>query len=533
MDLAATGSSNPTAFSQVASNDRGPEGEEDVSDEVLIVGAGPTGMTAAIELARLGMGVRIIDKADQTARYSQALVVQARTLEQLQRYGIAQEAIARGRQMHEAKFFSEGKLIVDITLDRVQSRYPYALFIPQSKTEKLLNECMESLGVHTERNVELVSLAQNAEVRAGLRHADGRTEELTPRWVIGCDGAHSTVRQKMDVAFEGGGVGMSFFLGDCDIDGPDVPKEELSIHVRHGDLVFMSRLSEKSVRLIVALHEEQDKAEQREVTIDDLQRAVDRIGVNAKIRSAEWLTPFRVSDRQAKHYRIGSVFLAGDASHIHSPVGGQGMNTGIQDAANLAWKIAAVARGADDALLDSYEVERGEVGRALLRFTERGLRLATVSNPILERLRDTMAPMITKLPPIRQIAMGFVSETAIEYRSSPIVVDLGGDGHLRAGDRLPDLGLRNHGSLLQNWIVARHRIFGLNLDNDDIEVLKESFRHADVVSLAANDLDREGRRLLGDDGKMFVLRPDGYVGFRARSGYQAELMNYARQDALI
>jgi 2-polyprenyl-6-methoxyphenol hydroxylase-like FAD-dependent oxidoreductase len=502
----------------------------------LVVGAGPTGMTAAIELKRAGMDVRIIDKSDHMACYSQALVVQARTLEQFQRYGLADRAIAIGRKLREAKFYSEGKLIVDFTLDRVESRYPYALFIPQSQTEALLNGYMESLGVRAERSVELISLQQDEGIQATIRRADGRTEEVSPRWLIGCDGAHSVVREKTGTPFLGGGVGLSFLLGDCEVDGPDVPKEELSIRVHHGDLVFMGRLSERIVRVIVALHEQQGKGDRHELTIEEMQSAVDRVGVRAKIRSAEWLTPFHVSDLQAKHYRIGNVFLAGDASHIHSPVGGQGMNTGIQDVANLAWKLAAVVRGADDSLLNSYEEERGEVGKALLRFTERGLKLATVSNPLLERLRDAFAPIITKLPLIQQNAIGFISETAIEYRSSSIVADFGGDGVLRAGDRLPDLHLRTPGvrsSLLQDWTASRHRVFCLNSDKDDVESLRSSMSQADVVPLATSNLEDEGRRLLGDEGKLFVLRPDGYVGFRARMGFQAELMNYARRDALV
>jgi 2-polyprenyl-6-methoxyphenol hydroxylase-like FAD-dependent oxidoreductase len=504
------------------------------NQQVLIVGAGPTGMTAAIELKRLGMDVRVIDKSDHLARYSQALVLQARTLEQLQRCGLAEEAIARGRKLNEAKFYSEGKLIVDFKLDHMDGRYPFALFLPQSETEKLLNECMESLGVRTERGVELLELKQDPHLHAMLRQPDGRTEEITPRWVIGADGAHSTVREKMGVAFEGGGVGLSFFLGDCEIEGPDVPGDELSLHVRDGDVLFMGRLSDRIVRLIVATHEQQSE-ENREITIEDLQRAVDRIGARVKIRSAEWLTPFHVNDRQAKHYRMGNVFLAGDASHIHSPVGGQGMNTGMQDAANLAWKIAAVARGASDTLLDSYEEERAEVGRALLRFTERGLKLATTTNPVLEKARDILAPLLTMLDPVQHRAVGFISETAIEYRSSSIVHDYGGDGHLRAGDRVPDLAL--HGasrqtSLLEGWTAPRHRVFGLNLDQADIQSMRADLPNADVVALATTDLEHEGRRLFGDDGKIFVLRPDGYLGFRSPMGFRVELLKYAQQEAL-
>jgi 2-polyprenyl-6-methoxyphenol hydroxylase-like FAD-dependent oxidoreductase len=502
--------------------------------QVLIVGAGPTGMTAAIELRRAGMDVRIVDKSDHMARYSQALVVQARTLEQLQRYGIAEEAIARGRKLNEAKFYSEGKLIVDFKLEHLDGRYPFALFIPQSETEKLLNGYMESLGARTERSVELLELKQDPDLHATLRHPDGGTEEIAPQWVIGADGAHSTVREKMGVDFEGGGVGLSFFLGDCEVDGPDVPGDELSLHVHHGDVLFMAKLSERIVRLIVATHEQQ-AAEKREIAIEDLQRAVDRVGARAKIKSAEWLTPFHVNDRQAKHYRIGNVFLAGDASHIHSPVGGQGMNTGIQDVANLAWKLAAVARGASDRLLDSYEEERGEVGKALLRFTERGLKMATTSNPVVERVRDIVGPLLAMLDPVQQRAVGFISETAIEYRSSSVVHDYGGDGHLRAGDRLPDLPLRSPGrqtTLLDGWTVPRHRVFGLNLDQDDIQTMRTDLPNADVVPLATTDLQYEGRRLFGDDGKIFVLRPDGYLGFRSPMGFRVELLKYARQDAL-
>src|ERR1700722_14387230 len=172
------------------------------NNTVLIVGAGPTGMTAAIELKRAGMDVRVVDKSDHMARFSQTLVVQARTLEQFQRYGLADEAVARGRALRKAKFYSEGKLIVDFTLDGVESRYPYALFLPQSETEALLNEHMESLGVKTERKVELVALKQNGSAQATLRHPDGRSGDVTTRWVIGCDGAHSAVREKTGIPFE-------------------------------------------------------------------------------------------------------------------------------------------------------------------------------------------------------------------------------------------------------------------------------------------------------------------------------------------
>ncbi len=503
---------------------------------VLVVGSGPTGLAMAIELRRLGLQVRIIDKSDHLARHSQALVVQARTLEQFQRYGIAQKAVSSGRRVSRAVFFSDGKEILSFSFGRIPSRYPFVLFLPQSHTEAILNDHMESLNVRTERGVELLSIAQHDPgASATLRHPDGREEHLAARWIIGCDGAHSSVRNLSGISFEGAGVGLSFFLGDVELDGPDAPTDELSLHLRSGNVVFLARLSDKLTRVIVALHSEQGQVERRDISLQDLKDAVDVAGVRVNIHSAEWLTPFNVSDRQAKHYRSGNVFLAGDASHIHSPVGGQGMNTGLQDAANLAWKLAAVARGAADSLLDTYEEERGKVGKALLRFTERGLKMATASNPLIETARDLLLPHISRSTTVQDAAIGFISETAIEYRPSSAVADHGGDGALRAGDRMPDFGLRAGSSptLFGKWHDAEHLAVLVNSTDSAREALARRLLRTQTMSIDRSQLDDEGRRLLGTQEKIFVVRPDGYIGFRAPLSKAAELDAYARQDALL
>jgi 2-polyprenyl-6-methoxyphenol hydroxylase-like FAD-dependent oxidoreductase len=503
---------------------------------VLIAGAGPTGMAMAIELKRAGMDVRVIDKSDHMALHSQALVVQARTLEQFQRYGIADAAVAQGRKLTHASFWSDGKKILAFPFDRIPSRYPFVLFLPQNQTEALLNEKMELLGVRSERGSELVSFTQQTHgVEAKIRHGDGREETVNARWLIGCDGAHSAVRQLAGIPFQGGGVGISFFLGDLEMDGPDVPFDELSLHLHAGDLVFMGPLSDKLTRVIVATHAEQGKDQKRDVSIPDFQRGLDRMKVRATVRSAEWMTPFHVNDLQARHYRQGNVFLAGDAAHIHSPVGGQGMNTGIQDAANLAWKLVAVANGADESLLDSYESERGEVGKALLRFTERGLKLATASHPLVEKIRDAILPIITRPSFVQDLMLGFISETAIEYRSSSIVTDLGGDGSLRAGDRMPDVDVNKQGgatSLLQHATQFGHLAVLVNVSAAQRQEVASRLQALQRIDISDADLDDAGRKLLGSEEKVLVVRPDGYIGFRGTVGKADGLKEYLQRVGL-
>ena len=257
--------------------------------------------------------------------------------------------------------------------------------------------------------------------------------------------------------------------------------------------------------------------------------------MRVKLLSAGWTTPFRVNDRQARRYRIGNVFLAGDASHIHSPVGGQGMNTGMQDMANLAWKLAAVTRGADDSLLNSYEEERGEVGKALLRFTERGLKMAGTTNLFLEGMRDVMVPFFSNLKPVQRAVTGFIAETAIEYRSSSIVLDFGGDGDLRAGDRLPDLTVLNPGdqtTLLREWRDAKHLVLVVNGSTLEIAQIRADLPEAEVMPLYTPQLDDDGIGLLGIKKKVVIVRPDGYVGFRGAMKFRNEWIKYAHQDGL-
>lgn len=502
--------------------------------EALIVGAGPTGLSMAIEFQRLGVPFRLVEKSLHPAPYSQALVVQARTLEQFERYGIAETAVQRGRALKHASVTSDGRTIVSFPFDKIPGHYPFVLFLPQNETEALLIEHLKSLGGQIERGTEMLSIKERdnrAEVQ--LRTADGHVENTAARWVVACDGAHSTVRESLKIPFSGAKVGLNFFLGDLELEGPDLLGDELRIYLHHGDVVFIGRLKEKVFRVIIALHSEQGAPErERQLTLSDFQEPMDRAEIGLRATSALWMTPFRVSDRRAEQIRCGHIFLAGDASHIHSPVAGQGMNTGIQDTANLAWKIAAVENGADESLLDSYEEERGKVSEQLLSNTSRVLKAVTSKSVLLEKLRDAFVHMAAQIPFVQEQIVGFVSETAINYRHSPVVMDLLGLGSLRAGDRMPNPELVWKGRrmrLLDGLASARALLVGLDV--------QEPFRqqallpHAEHLFLNSDDLQmgkEELHELIGDVGVIFV-RPDGYVGFRGTEANLDGLEEFAHK----
>jgi 2-polyprenyl-6-methoxyphenol hydroxylase-like FAD-dependent oxidoreductase len=502
--------------------------------EVLIVGAGPTGLSVAIELKRLGVPFRLVEKSQQPAQYSQALVVQARTLEQFERYGIAETAVRRGRPLKHASVISEGRTIVSFPLDKIPGHYRFVLFLPQNETEALLIEHLESLGGRVERGTEMLSIQEQgngAEVQ--LRGTDGEVRNATAEWVVGCDGAHSAVREGLKLPFSGSAVGLNFFLGDLELEGPDLPGDELRIYLHHGDVVFIGRLKEKVFRVIVALHSEQDAPERKtQLELSDFQKPMDRAGIRLRATSASWMTPFRVSDRRAEHIRRGHIFLAGDASHIHSPVAGQGMNTGIQDAANLAWKIAAVRNGADESLLQSYEEERGKVSAQLLNNTSRVLKAVTTSNVLLEKLRDAFVHTATRIPFVQEQIVGFVSETAIGYRHSSIVMDFPSPGSVHAGDRMPNPELvwkGRHMRLLDPLLSARALLVGLDVDEPTRQ--QALLPHADYLFLNANDLQMGKEKLIelvGEGGVVFV-RPDGYVGFRGTAANLDGLEEFAHK----
>src|SRR6267154_4672060 len=416
-------------------------------DRVLIVGAGPTGLTAALELSRLGIPVRIIDKQAAPPTTSRAVGVQARTLELLELRGLADEMVRLGNPGLAASFYGGGKRVFRLDFTRIDSRYHYLLFISQAETERILRAAIEKQGVRIERGVELVGLAQDMlsrdpnPVRVVLRHADGRLEQAEAPWLISAEGAHSTVRATLDVPFEGKTRDEQYALGDLHIDG-ELAETDLHIFSSAHGFLGLFPMGNRRFRLMASNSLSRPNKDTGPA-LAELQAIHDqRSPIPARFRDMSWSSWFRINSRMVARLKVGRLLLGGYAAHLHSPAGAQGMNTGIQDMLNLAWKLALVLKGqAPPALLDTYEQERLPVIRDVLANTE-GLTNVIGSGNVgpwaqeAERAKDTIATRMCQL--------------AIGYRDSPLSATYLQEG-LQAGDRVPDLPMRYHAEGGAGW----------------------------------------------------------------------------------
>ena len=519
--------------------------------DVLVVGAGPTGLTLASQLARFGVRFRVIDKQVDRAHESRALGVQARTLEILQTLGLGDTLVSRGSHTTQLRLHVDRGEPATLDLGhvpRADTRFPFILFVGQPQLEGVLAGYLAESGAAIERGVELTTARPEAEhVVCTLRHHDGRHESICARYVAGCDGAHSDVRKMAGIDFEGGAYPQNFVLGDVEADN----LERGAIHAfgaGNGVAMFFP-LGHPATWRVMAMDagRRQPQSSPDEVvstqplSLAELQTMIEEPTFGSvRLSDAAWLTRFRLHHRQASRYREGRMFLAGDAAHIHSPVGAQGMNTGIQDAWNLGWKLALVAQGrANPSLLDSYQAERWPVGRILLRATDRlfGAFAQSVSgHPVMSPIRKLLvrrvvAPALSR-PRIRSAAFHFVSQLGVHYRTSPAIAE--GEPRLhagaRAGDRLPDAPLEHDGrrTFLQREVAgpSLHLLLCGDVSAWRVEQLNQlEQNYADLLAVTtvggsddgATLVDTEGQALrqLGvRDHAQYVVRPDGHIAFR-------------------
>jgi 2-polyprenyl-6-methoxyphenol hydroxylase-like FAD-dependent oxidoreductase len=510
-----------------------------VDTDVLIVGAGPTGLMLACQLARRGVGVEIVDRHSGPAQQSRALGVQARTLEIYAQLGIAERALELGRTGTGATLWAQGRRMAHVPLGDLGGTvtpYPFILVLGQDDNEMIMGEKLNELGVKIRWNTELVDLAQHANhVSATLKQPDGSSGTETAAYIAGCDGARSAVRKLSGIGFPGAPYEHVFFVADVEMTGTMAP-EEINVYFwRLGFHLLFPMRGKDHWRIVGIVPHEFRSVEN--VGLDAIMPSLRKeAGASLSIRNCSWFSTYRIHHRAAERFRDRRAFVLGDAAHIHSPVGAQGMNTGLQDAYNLAWKLAPVVRGdADPALLDSYNEERLPVARRLLATTDRGFKLVVADNWLAGLMRTKvvarLAGLAMSVERIRKFGFRIVSQTGINYRRSPLskALDALPASAPQTGDRFPwmHLKLRRDGPVEDTFEAFEDRYFNL-LAFGQAALDRQGF--GDIVKSWAVPADPHNDAELARVGipqpSFYLIRPDGHVGLCATAADAAAIGRY-------
>lgn len=407
--------------------------------DVLIVGAGPVGLFCANELIRHGLTCRIIDKKKTTSEHSKALGLHIRTLDVFEDTGLLHEVLEQGHRVDGVLFKSAGKTLINATFAKLEANRHFLIDLPQNKTEAILYKSLQNKGLDVEWETELTQLNQSpSEITATLKKPNNKIELFHANWLIACDGAHSTTRHQVDAQFKGSSYKQGWWLADLLVDW-QVPDNRMAMYINdHGPLACFP-MGNKRYRLVMTAPQNNNATP----SLDDINYAfTQRSSDPAHLSDPYWLSGFSIHHRQIQHYRYDRVFFAGDAAHIHSPMGGQGLNTGIQDIYNLAWKLALVEqRKAKAELLDSYHAERFPVGHEVLKKTDRMTRIILLKNPLLVALRNKLISFIASFDRVKNFMAKDLAELAICYAKSPIVYQSGCTKKLKAGSYLPSFQL--------------------------------------------------------------------------------------------
>jgi 2-polyprenyl-6-methoxyphenol hydroxylase-like FAD-dependent oxidoreductase len=485
----------------------------------------------ALALARGGARVRVVDRLDGPSVATRALGVQARTLELYDRIGIAADAVALGRKAVAARMWAGGRTLARVPLGdigRDLSPFPYLLVLGQDDNERLLGAALRAAGVEVEWRTELVAFEQDAKrVVARLKHADGAETTVTTPWLAGCDGAHSAVRRLAGIDFPGAPYEHVFFVADATARGP-MADGELNVFLREGGFLLLFPMRGDAHWRIVGIVPPHLR-DGRDLAFDDLRPSLAAdLGDAFAVDACAWFSTYRIHHRRAERFGLGRLFLLGDAAHIHSPVGAQGMNTGLQDAANLGWKLARVVRGeAPEALVDSYAIEREPVAQRLLATTDRAFAFVVSDAKGAAWLRTRAVPRLLafamRFRAVREFAFRTIAQIGIAYRKSPLsLTEIGWPrGAPAAGDRFPWLGvaLVPGGPPIDlftrldakrfTWIV-----FGDAPAGALPPALAEAIDTVVVPPLPANTRLLARARIAPP--MAFLVRPDGYIALATR-----------------
>jgi len=498
--------------------------------DVLIVGAGPTGLMLANQLARRGVSVMIIDRHSGPAQQTRAMAVHARTLEIYAQLGIVEQALALGRKGNGANLWAEGKHTARIPLGDIGktiSPFPFVLMLGQDDNERILGAHLNQQGISVQWNTELIALTQMADgAYVTLKLPDGSHTKICASYLAGCDGGHSTVRELCGIQFPGAPYEHVFFVADTEAIGDMVP-EELNVYLwRDGFHLFFPMAGDNRWRVIGILPKRLRNRD--DVTFNGLSPDIQReAGTHLNFKACSWFSTYRIAHRAAEKFRDKRCFLLGDAAHIHSPMGGQGMNTGLQDAYNLAWKLALVMKGqASEKLLDSYEAERLPVARRLLSTTDRAFTMLVsdhwVAGLFRTRILAKIAAFAMTFERIKRMAFRTISQTGIAYRQSPLSQTLSGlpTNAPQAGDRFP-------------WLQLKFQIDGPI--EDVFQKIKDTHYNLIVIGQPAPESLDELSSILAtyvipddvyntqalarmrvSDAAFYLVRPDGHIGLAGK-----------------
>jgi 2-polyprenyl-6-methoxyphenol hydroxylase-like FAD-dependent oxidoreductase len=480
--------------------------------DVLIAGAGPVGLTMASELTRYGLSVRLVDKNTQRTDKSKALVLWARTLELINRMSPngADRFIQAGLITESVKILSGSKTIGHADMKEVDSQYKFVLMIPQSETERLLEEHLGTFNVKAERQTELIDFTETANgVSCVLKHADGGEETAEASWLIGADGAHSIVRHKLNKEFHGSTLLSDWMLADIHLTGIQGPPA-IDLYWHADGILALFPLQGTRHRIIANVGESSGpigEGNRPAPTIEDIQRVLDARGPGGiKVGDPVWLSNFSINERKVEDYRSGRVFVAGDAAHVHSPAGGQGMNTGMQDAFNLTWKLALVARGLcqPEPLLSSYSAERSPVAKLLLEFTGKATEASLLRGGIKQSIRNHVASLVLGFSPVTHTMSNVLSEITVGYSDSPLNAHTQHphDG-VKPGKRAP---IRQNEPPVGSGDAPRFVLFA---DSANMP--------AGLLQKYNPLLEAAPRAPLSPDS-LSLVRPDGYVALSAKTG---------------
>ncbi len=448
--------------------------------DVLVVGAGPVGIFCANELVRQGLTCRIVDKKVGLSDKSKALAFHIRTLDLFDDCGLINDVLAQGQKINGILMKANGRQLAHVTFADVEANRHFIIDLPQDKTERILDNALRAKQVNVEWQTELTAIKQSAQgVSVTLTDANGKLETLNVPWLIACDGGHSTVRELLNIDFLGSEYKQRWWLADLTIDW-DVAEDQMVIYPSEEGPLACFPMGNKRYRLVMAA----PASNHNDPTMDDIVAVFNhRSSEKAVLSSPIWITKFFLHHRQIQQYRKGRVFFAGDAAHVHSPMGGQGLNTGIQDVYNLIWKLALVHNNfAKEALLDSYHAERYPVGRAVLKKTDMMTKMFVIKNPLLIGTRNVLMSFFMSIKCIKTKFATSMAELDISYADSPIVANFGSVKHVKKGQFLVDFNLmsvaREKLTPLHDIIrgTAHHLLLFAGLNSPDVTNLVEIAR---------------------------------------------------------